>query len=128
MVAAAIVDLVTEPDEVDRNDLDNLDAMLGARGIDIREVLSMITATLGLVDAHRPYVAPAKCHEAAIDHGWSQEILDHALADPAATERHQELIEQRRAERAAQRDFRALRRSNEMKIEMAVFPPFSLNI
>ncbi len=159
VVAAAILDLVTEPDagdedvsdeaagwtlwletvlsenepdEVDRNDLDDLDAMLGASGIDIREVSSMMTATLALVDAHGHYVAPAKGHEAAIDHVWSQmtmqEILDHALADPAATERHEERLERRRAERAAERDFRAMRRANQTKIDMPAFPGLAFTI
>jgi len=121
-----------EPDEVNRDDLDDLDKMFGASGIDNRKVSSIMPATLALFDAHSHYVAPAKEHEAAIYHVWSQrtmqEMLYHALAVPAATQRHEKRLERRRAERAAERDFRAMRRSSDKKVDMPLFPGLALTI
>ena len=121
-----------ELDPVDEDDLLVLEQMFSASGIDLREASAMMTAALALVDAHGPYKAPERGHEAAIAHVWSQitmhEILDHALADPAATERNQELMDQRRAERAAMRDYRASRRSAASPVEMPTLPGLSITV
>lgn len=119
-----------EPDPVDEDDLLALEQMFSASGIDLREASAMMTAALALVDEHGSYKAPERGHEAAIAHVWSQitmhEILEHALADPAATERHQERMDQRRDERAAMRDDRASRRAASFAIEMPTLPGLSV--
>lgn len=158
MLASAILDLVTEPsagdedvsdeaagwtiwlsnvlsdsqpDPVDEGDLLELETLLGASGIDLREASALMSATLQLVDRNGPYVAPERGHEAAVTHVWSQmtlqSILDHALADPAATERHEQRMERRRAERAAERDYRAARRAAANLADLPTLPGLVLS-
>lgn len=96
-----------QPDPVDEGNLLELETLLGASGIDLREASALMSTTLELVDRDGPYLAPERGHEAAVTHVWSQmtmqTILDHALSNPAAAARHEDRLERRRAERAAER-------------------------
>ena len=121
----------SQPDPVDEGDLLELETLLGASGIDLREASALMSATLELVDRDGPYVAPERGHEAAVTHVWSQmtmqAILDHALADPAAMERHEERMERLRAERAAERHYRAARRSAANPADLPTLPGLVLS-
>lgn len=128
-LAAVLSDDQSDP--VDEGDLLELEVLFGASGIDLREASAMMTATLEIVDRDGPYKAPSRGHDAAISHVWSQitmqSILDHALSDPAATERHEERLERLRAERAAERDYRAARRSAESLADLPTLPGLVLS-
>lgn len=130
MLAGAILDLVTEPndgdedvsdeaagwtiwlsnvlsedqpDTIDEGDLLELEVLFGASGIDLREASALMSATLEIADRDGPYVAPERGHEAAVTHLWSQMTMQSILDHAFSDPVGMERHEERMERRRAER-------------------------